>query len=114
MGWKKSKFASSLISFFYDSTPDTHLESCVQDIREKMLDSLRDLTSTQELCIVVGRVRCAPHIQALWFLRSDVMTLLAGQHGESAAREQLRVITEMFRGLLPAGMGARPSPLRRH
>ena len=113
MGWKKSKFASSLISFFYDSPPDTHIESCVQDIREKMLDSLRDLTSTHVLYFVVGRVRCAPNIQALWYLRSDVMTLLAWQHGESAAREQLRVITEMFRGLLPAGMGSRPSPLRR-
>ena len=114
MGWKKSKFASSLISFFHDSPPDTHIESCVQEIREKMLDSLRHLTSTHVLCIVVGRVRCAPHIQALWYLRSDVMTLLAGQYGESAAREELRAITDMFRGLLPAGLGSRPSPLGKH
>ena len=113
-GLEKIKIRVEPDQLFYDSPPDTHIESCVQDIREKMLDSLRDLTSTHVLCIVVGRVRCAPHIHALWYLRSDVMTLLAGQYGESAAREQLRVITEMFRGLLPAGMGSRPSPLRRH
>ena len=114
MSWKKSKFASSLISLFSDSAPDTHIESCVQDIREKMLDSLRDATPTHVLAMVLGRVRCAPHIQALWYLRTDIMTLLAGQYGESAAREELRIITDMFRGLLPAGLGSRPSPLGKH
>lgn len=114
MSWKKSKFASSLISLFSEAAPDTHIESCVQDIRDRMLDALHGATPGHGLAIVVGKVRCAPHIQALWYLRTDIMTLLAGQYGEAAAREELRVISDMFRGLLPAGLGSRPSPLGRH
>lgn len=114
MSWKTSKFASSLISLFADSPPDTRTEDCAQDIREVILDSLRDATPCHVLDQVVARVFCAPNIQTLWYLRTDVMTLLSGQYGEAAAREELRVISGMFRGLLPAALGSRPSPLSRH
>lgn len=113
MSWKTSKFASSLISLFADSPPDTRTENCAQDIREAILGSLRDATPCHVLDQVVARVFCAPNIQSLWYLRTDVMTLLSGQYGEAAAREELRVISNMFRGLLPAALGSRPSPLGR-
>lgn len=114
MSWKKSKFASSLISLFAESPPDSRVESCTEDIREAMLGSLREARHSDRLAMVLGRVRCAPHVQALWYLRCDLMTLLAGQYGESAAKEELRVITDLFHGLLPAGQVSRPSPLSRH
>jgi hypothetical protein len=113
MSWKTSKFASSLISLFADSPPDTRTESRAQNIREAMLDSLRDATPCHVLDQVVARVYCAPNVQTLWYLRTDVMTLLSGQYGEAAAREELRVISDMFRGLLPVALGARTSPLSR-
>lgn len=58
-----------------------------------------------------GKVLYAADIQALWYLRSDLMILLAGQWGESDAREKLAAITEMFRGLVPAGQISRPGRL---
>jgi hypothetical protein len=113
MSWKTSKFASSLISLFADSPPDTRAESSTQGIREAMLDSLSDATPCHVLDQVVARVFCAPNIQTLWYLRTDVMTLLSGQYGEAAAREELRVLSDMFRGLLPVALSSRPSPLSR-
>lgn len=113
MSWKTSKFASSLISLFADPPADTRTESRAQNIREAMLDTLRDATPCHVLDQVVARVYCASNVQSLWYLRSDVMTLLSGQYGEAAAREELRVISDMFRGLLPAALGSRTSPLSR-
>ena len=113
MSWKTSKFASSLISLFADSPPDTRNESRAHNIREAILDSLGDATPSHVLDQVVARVWCAPNIQTLWYLRTDIMTLLSGQYGEAAAREELRVISKMFRGLLPAALASRASPLSR-
>ena len=113
MSWKTSKFASSLISLFADSPPDTRTEGRAQNIREAMLDSLGAATPCHVLDQIVARVYCAPNVQALWYLRTDVMTLLSGQYGEAAAREELSVISDMFRGLLPAALASRSSPLGR-
>lgn len=113
MSWKTSKYASSLISIFADSPADTRTESRAQNIREAMLDSLADVMSCYVLDQVVARICCAPNVQTLWYLRTDVMTLLSGQYGEAAAGEELRGISDMFRGLLPAALGSRPSPLSR-
>ncbi len=48
---------------------------------------------------------------ALWYLRGDVMALLAGRFGETGARERLEPVTDMFRAMLPQGLRSRPSPL---
>jgi len=50
-------------------------------------------------------------VQALWYLRGDLMSVLAGRHGEAAARAKLTAINEMFEQLLPEGLRSRPSPL---
>ena len=113
MSWKTSKFASSLISLFADPPTDTRTESRAQNIREAMLDSLGGMVPCHVLDQVVAKVYCAPNVQSLWYLRSDVMTLLSGQYGEAAAREELRNISGLFRGLLPAALTTRTSPLSR-
>lgn len=113
MSWKTSKFASSLISLFADAPSDTRTESRAHKIRDAILDVLQEGTPCHELDLIVARVHCAPNIQTLWYLRTDVMTLLSAQYGEAAAREELRVISNMFRGLLPAALGSRNSPLSR-
>lgn len=114
MSWKKSKFASSLISLFMEVPADPRVESSIEEIREAMLECLRDTPPSDELAMAVGRLRCAPHVRALWYMRSDIMSLLAAQHGEARARKQVAQITEMFHGLLPPGHTSRPSPLNRH
>ncbi len=114
MSWKKSKFASSLISLFQEAPADPRLESGIEDIRAAMLDAVRDAPPSDERAVVVARLRCAPHVLTLWYLRSDIMTLLAGRCGEALARERLAQITDMFQGLLPPGHSSRPSALNRH
>lgn len=113
MSWKKSKFASSLLSLFVEAAPDLSPESRVKDIRQAMLDSLAVVGESQQITRVWARILYAPDIQALWYLRADLMTLLAGLLGESAAHARLATISDMFSGLLPAAQKSRPNRLRK-
>jgi hypothetical protein len=113
MSWRKSKFASSLMSLFGESTPDLSPESRIKDIRQAMLDCLAGLGESHQFARVWARVLYAPDIQALWYLRAEMMTLLAGLLGEAAAHARLATITDMFSGLLPSAQKSRPNRLRR-
>lgn len=59
------------------------------------------------------RIRCAATLQSLWFMRSDVMALLAPAFGEAEARHRLDAISAPVREALPSGLRSRPSPLAR-
>lgn len=59
------------------------------------------------------RIRCAATLQSLWFMRSDMMAVLAATHGELEARHRLELISESVRDSLPSGLRSRPSPLAR-
>lgn len=100
------------MSLFGEPVPDLNPESRIKDIRQAMLDNLAGLSQSHQLARVWARVLYAPDIQALWYLRTDMMTLLAGLLGESVAHARLSDITLMFTGLLPAAQMARPSRLR--
>ena len=113
MSWKKSKFASSFISLFTEYTPDLKTDVRVEAVRAAMLKSLEGAQQSELLETVIRRLTWAPQAQTLWYLRSEMMTLLSNQHGELEARKRLQVISDMFRGLLPAGQKSRPSPLSR-
>lgn len=116
MSWKRSKIASSLISLFGESVLETAPDGRIQDIRQAMLDCLDCLAlleASEQNAHILARVRQAPDIQALWYLRADVMILLASLVGESRARTRLLPITDMFVGLLPAAQKARHSRLHR-
>jgi hypothetical protein len=86
------------------------LESGTEDIREAMLALLGD-RGTRQFANLTRRIRYANDIQALWYLRGDLMAALAATLGESDARQQVHQITLMFRGLLPGSLTSRPSPL---
>lgn len=80
----------------------------IEDIREAMLALVED---DQDNPHVKRRIRYSLDVQALWYLRGDLMSMLAGRHGEAAARSKLTAINEMFENLLPEGLRSRPSPL---
>ena len=82
----------------------------IDDIRDRMLAFI-DAADSQRFPHVAHRIRYARDIETLWFLRGDLMALLASSHGEAAARGRLAVITGMFEHLLPEGLRARPSLL---
>ena len=89
---------------------DSILETNTEDIREAMLSLLGE-TGTRQFANVTRRIRYANDIQALWYLRGDLMAAMAAIHGEASARQQVQEITGMFHGLLPGSLNSRPSPL---
>ena len=57
---------------------------------------------------VAQRVRFAGDMEALWYLRQDVLTALSAVDGEVAARRQMRQINRLFKVGLPGAMVPRP------
>lgn len=112
MRWLKPSIRNSIYGMLgHPMEPsDSVLETSVEDIREQMLEMLGE-SGQKSFPHVARRIRYAGDIQALWYLRGDLMAALAAQHGESLARQKLASISEQFQGLLPGGLNSRPSPL---
>lgn len=101
------------MSLFSDSGASQLPQNNIQDIRQAMLDCIRTASNGDESALVSAQVLYAADIQSLWYLRSDVMTLLASLQDEATAHARLAPISEMFDGLLPAAQKCRPNRLRR-
>jgi hypothetical protein len=114
MRWFKPNLRSSLHAIFSSSFPHSDPTAVMQygidDIRQAMLGLMTD-GQDERFPHVVRRIRYATDVQALWFLRGDLMGALASSCGEAAAREKLESVSEMFEDLLPNGLRSRPSPL---
>jgi hypothetical protein len=116
MSWFKSTLIrSSLHAIFSTSagspgarTPEEGNE--MDRIRLRML-ALAALDGSERSALLSRRIRYATDLQALWFMRGELMALLAHVHGEAAARQKLESLSEMFRDLLPSSLLSRPSPL---
>lgn len=112
MRWLKPNLRSSIYGLLGNpvAPSESMLQTGTEDVRESMLAVLGD-TGTKHFPQVTRRIRYANDIQALWYLRGDLMAALAAMYGEMAAREKVASVTQMFRGLLPNGLSSRPSPL---
>lgn len=112
MRWFKPNLRGSIYGLLGNGAPpsDSMLETGTEDIRESMLAVLGE-AGPKQFPQITRRIRYANDIQALWYLRGDLMAALANLHGEAIAREKVASITAQFRGLLPGDMGSRPSPL---
>jgi hypothetical protein len=112
MRWLKPSLRSSIYGLLGNTVAPSEsvLESGTEDIRESMLTALGDGGSKQ-FPQITRRIRYASDIQALWYLRGDLMAALAAKHGEVEAREKVAAVTAMFQGLLPNSLTSRPSPL---
>lgn len=113
MRWFKPNIRNGLFGLLGHAEPpsESRIEESIEDIREAMLGLMGDDASRQ-YPQVTRRLRYAGDIQALWYLRGDLMAVLASRHGEMEARRQVESITEMFDGLLPGSLTSRPSPLQ--
>jgi hypothetical protein len=113
MRWLKPNLRSSIYGLLGNplAPSESTLESGTEDIREAMLTVMGE-SAPKHFPQVTRRIRYASDIQALWYLRGDLMAALAAMHGEIAAREKVATVTAQFQGLLPSGLGSRPSPLR--
>ena len=112
MRWFKGSIRQSIYGLLGNPAlpSESVLETACEDIREAML-SLLSASGSREFANVTRRVRYANDIQALWYLRGDLLAALATVHGELKARQKVQRITPLFRGLLPGSLNSRPSPL---
>jgi len=113
MRWIKPGLRNSVYSLL-GGTPaaasESVLESQMEDIRQAMLDCMGEF-GEKHYPQITRRIRYAGDIQALWYLRGDLMAVLSATGGELAARDRIRDLTTMFEGMLPGGLNSRPSRL---
>ena len=112
MRWLKPNLRSSIYGLLGNpvAPSESVLETGTEDIREAMMNALGE-PGRKSFPHVTRRIRYANDIQALWYLRGDLMAALAALHSESVAREKISAISDLFHGLLPSGLSSRPSPL---
>ncbi len=112
MRWFKPNLRGSIHAIFSSNTSASTqaAETSIEQVREAML-ALMARAGEARFPQVTRRIRYATDVQALWFLRGDLMEALAGSEGEAAALEHIEAISEMFNDVLPQGLRSRPSPL---
>ena len=114
MRWFKPNLRSSIYALFSAHAPapptETEPRIDIEDIRDAMLALISGI-GDERLVHLTRRVRYANDVQALWFLRGDVMAVLASTYGESVALAKLESVSDMFHDMLPQGLRSRPSPL---
>lgn len=112
MAWDSTSIKNSLYSMLgLDSTrADVGRAHQLEQVRMAMLACLEGLDDN-EVPALLWRIRYAKDVQTLWYLRSDLMGVLASRQGEAIARDQLCDITQLFRGLVPKGLMSRSSRL---
>jgi hypothetical protein len=76
-------------------------------VRAAILESL-DGAASADAAALARRARAARGAERLWYLRVDLMTVLASAFGEAAARRKLREINELFQELLPGSFVCHP------
>jgi len=113
MRWFKPNLKSIHALFGGHSARDadtTVLDLGIEDIREAMLALLEEVENGR-VTPVERRIRYAVDVLGLWYLRGDLMAVLASHYGETGARDRLDPVSDMFRAMLPQGLRSRPSPL---
>lgn len=79
----------------------------VDAVRQAMLEALRTSTPSPQLQDLSHRITFAAELRSLWYLRSELMAMVACTHGEEHARLCVAALTQRFRGLLPEAGGYR-------
>jgi hypothetical protein len=102
MGWKMSRISSSLMGLLREPDQSAGSLKQVEHIRREVLDCLASVLDPRVARPALWeKVQFADDVQALWYLRSDVMHMLSSYCGEAMANAKLDMLTELFRGHLP-------------
>ena len=75
----------------------------IAQIRNAMLDVLQTPRGTGAARLV-HKIRFADDLEALWYLRQDLVLALTEREGDEKARHQMARINRLFKGGLPASM----------
>src|SRR5688500_13936904 len=105
MRWLKPSLRNSInaiLTLGHSSAPPASAAGYgIEDIRDSMLALLDESVDSPN---VLRRIRYAGDVQGLWYLRGDLMALVAARQGEAVARAKLSSINRMFEDLLPQGL----------
>jgi hypothetical protein len=82
----------------------------IDDIRVAMLECL-GAEGSRGFPQVKKRVMFASNVAALWYLRPELLMVIASKDGESVAQRQVDRISAMFDGYLPEAMKSRRASL---
>jgi hypothetical protein len=111
-----SKIKDGINSVWPTSSPSKLADESEAEVLEKFRQAMLGLIEgdlSEQAARLNLRIRCAASLQSLWFMRSEMMALLASNFGEAEARHRLEAISETVRDSLPSGLRSRPSPLSR-
>lgn len=76
----------------------------LEEVRRALIARMTGLGDS-EAARVTMRLRYAADIEALWYLRSDMRSVLAATQGALHADETMAALTALFQGLLPRVLG---------
>lgn len=117
MRWLKPSLRNSLHAIFSAGISPAGQPAdsgiSLDDIRLRMTELLAEETD-ERAAAVRRRIRYADQVESLWFLRGELMAVLARSRGEAVALALVSSVSEMFDDLLPEGLRSRPSPLGRN
>lgn len=110
--WTAGFLISGVQSLFgsRSASEPSRLQVAIRDIRQSMLDCLAQYGVDAKSSVHM-RVSYASDIEDLWYLRGDVMAVIASNDGEVVAKKKLAQISDRFNGWLPKGLTSRTSPL---
>lgn len=106
MRWNKPNLRNNLHDLLGRDKPSSTAwvrDQGLEEVRRAMLQSLMGLTGC-EVARMNMRLRYAGDIEALWYLRSDLLDTLTLLRGETIAQTVLDQVTPMFQGQLPLSL----------
>ena len=106
MRWNKPNLRNNLHDLLGRDKPSSTAwvrDQGLEEVRRAMLHSLMGLTGC-EVARMNMRLPYAGDIEALWYLRSDLLDTLTLLRGEAIAQTVLDRITPMFQGQLPLSL----------
>ncbi|ART48226.1 hypothetical protein [Acidovorax carolinensis] len=107
MRWNKPNLRNSLHGLLGRDAPASTSwvrNHGLEEVRHAMIECLVGLSGS-DVARMNMRLRYASDIEALWYLRSDLRTLLVPLRGEALAHATLTQLTPLFQGQLPRALG---------
>jgi hypothetical protein len=101
MRWHKPSL-KGIPSFWGQRAKDVGgAQHAFDNVRAAMLQATPHVAPGDPHARLIVRIHHAATLQALWYLRSDLMASIASQQGEIIARRELAAVTRLFDGLIP-------------
>ena len=113
MVWAVSSIKDSLLGWLGVAGESAHAAD-TDRARNAMLELLlfdgMGMDQAQHLALL-GRIRYARDLEALWYLRPELVSALAAQCGERLARERVNELAALFGARAKAGSSPRSNSL---